>query len=132
MEVEETPIPNDVKLMLEEVVEPKTSKEGLPKRGRKKKHNITSSDVADMIFGVHQLIAMFAKDEKLMITKDGAEMIATPALAVVAQYNLWWIFESSNIINLAVAVSIVEGPIVLYLINKAKEKRREGESGEQA
>jgi hypothetical protein len=105
-----------------------TPKRGRPKGGKPKpKHpaapHWTAEQFAEQFQGLHQLAAVLAKDENLAVSSEQSLIMGTALEATFAQYDLWWLLQGGALLQLAAAAAIVEGPIILYLVNKKRAAR---------
>lgn len=127
----ESPTPEPKKPRKPRAVKPPMdSVEPLPKKARGKKKKAkrvpktrTPSEISKQIYGVHQMISLFAHDDGYSVTEEQADTLATAVHAVIEEYDLWWMFSKMPIVDLIIAGVMVEGPIMLHGVSTITKKK---------
>lgn len=92
----------------------------------------SAQQFAEQWEGLHALAAAMTQDPNLAIPPEKALVMGTALEATFAQYDLWWLLQGGAILQLAAATAVVEGPIIMYLLEKRRQKRGEQAATRQA
>lgn len=106
-------------------VEPLPKKRGKKKKAKRAPKTRTPSEISKQIYGVHQMIALFAHDDAFAVTETQADTLAAAAHAVIEEYDMWWMFSKMPVVDLIVAGVMVEGPILLHGVSRLTTKKKE-------
>lgn len=111
------------------VEKPDTKKPRQARKPKSKKREIpppphwSAEEFAQQVEGLHQLAATITQDPNLAMAPDKAAMMGAAIHNTFETYDLWYLLRSSALIELALAVAVAEGPIIMYVIQKGRQKR---------
>jgi hypothetical protein len=87
--------------------------------------------LAQQILGLHMLAAIFVP-EAGQITPDGARMLGEAIYEVASQYDLEWLAHLMPWAKLVVTAAIVEGPIIISIVQKRRAAQAQMRAEAQA
>lgn len=102
----------------------------IPRKKRGKKEDDTpkitepqpAEFFAQQLYGIHQLAALMT-GLPVQISEEDSKKLGDAIHGVVKQFDLSWIGKFTPIVNLAVAVTVVEAPVIMRAQAALSEKR---------